>query len=168
MTILPVMGQIEGRLTRAAATLGADAGQTFWRLYLPLTMPGAAAGAACVHRHGRVPHHARHPEWRLQRDALGLAEALDGEEGKLCRNVEVKVLTDKEATALAVKKALPWLRRRRRRGQDDISDVLYEGRAASLRTQRSHFGPKQRRRPWRGRSRRCTPGHNRAIAHADL
>ena len=45
------------------------------------------------------------------RDALGLAEALKRQEGKLYRRVEVKVLTDKDATASGVKRGLAWLRK---------------------------------------------------------
>ena len=44
-------------------------------------------------------------------DALGLAEALKSQEGKLYRHVEVKVLTDKDATSIGVKRGLSWLRK---------------------------------------------------------
>ena len=44
-------------------------------------------------------------------DALGLAEALKSQEGKLYRHVEVKVLTDKDATSIGVKQGLSWLRK---------------------------------------------------------
>ena len=43
VVMLPVMNQIEQRLTQAASTLGASPVQQFWRIYLPLSMPGVAA-----------------------------------------------------------------------------------------------------------------------------
>lgn len=39
----PIMNQIDQRLGQAADTLGASAPQRFWRIYLPLSMPGVAA-----------------------------------------------------------------------------------------------------------------------------
>jgi len=43
MTILPVMLAIDPALRKAAALLGGGAGQTFWRVYFPLSFPGVAA-----------------------------------------------------------------------------------------------------------------------------
>lgn len=43
LTILPVMLSIDTNLRKAAALLGAGAGQTFWRIYFPLSFPGVAA-----------------------------------------------------------------------------------------------------------------------------
>ncbi|WPP00093.1 ABC transporter permease subunit [Pseudomonas sp. HR96] len=43
VVMLPIMNQIDQRLGQAADTLGASAPQRFWRIYLPLSMPGAAA-----------------------------------------------------------------------------------------------------------------------------
>jgi putative spermidine/putrescine transport system permease protein len=43
VVMLPVMNQIERRFTQAADTLGASPVQQFWRIYLPLSMPGVAA-----------------------------------------------------------------------------------------------------------------------------
>ncbi|WP_213878339.1 ABC transporter permease subunit [Pseudomonas sp. dw_358] len=43
VVMLPIMNQIDSRLTQAADTLGASAPQRFWRIYLPLSMPGVAA-----------------------------------------------------------------------------------------------------------------------------
>ena len=45
------------------------------------------------------------------KDAAGLAEALKGQKGKLYKDVEVKVLTDQDATATAIKRGLSWLRK---------------------------------------------------------
>ena len=44
-------------------------------------------------------------------DALGLAEALKLQKGRLYKDVVVKVLTDQEATTIAVKRGLSWLRK---------------------------------------------------------
>ncbi|PFH28942.1 ABC transporter permease subunit [Burkholderia sp. JKS000303] len=44
MTMLPTMESIDPNLTRAAGTLGARPGQSFWRIYFPLSMPGVASG----------------------------------------------------------------------------------------------------------------------------
>ena len=44
-------------------------------------------------------------------DALGLAEALKAQKGKLYKDVVVKVLTDQDATTTAVKRGLSWLRK---------------------------------------------------------
>ena len=43
LTMLPVMVGIDRRLTQAAGTLGADAAKSFWLIYFPLSLPGAAA-----------------------------------------------------------------------------------------------------------------------------
>jgi putative spermidine/putrescine transport system permease protein len=48
VSMLPVMGQIDRGLPRAAATLGASGVQAFWRVFLPLSMPGVAAGGLLV------------------------------------------------------------------------------------------------------------------------
>jgi putative spermidine/putrescine transport system permease protein len=43
LTMLAVMQNIESNLSRAAATLGANASHRFWRIYFPLSLPGVAA-----------------------------------------------------------------------------------------------------------------------------
>lgn len=43
LPIFAAMERIEPRLHEASADLGANAGQTFWRVTLPLTMPGVAS-----------------------------------------------------------------------------------------------------------------------------
>ncbi len=43
MTILPVMLAIDPSIRKAAALLGGGPGQTFWRIYFPLSFPGVAA-----------------------------------------------------------------------------------------------------------------------------
>ncbi len=43
LTMLPVMAGIDRRLTQASGTLGAAPSQTFWLVYFPLSLPGAAA-----------------------------------------------------------------------------------------------------------------------------
>ncbi|RXN93540.1 ABC transporter permease [Achromobacter aloeverae] len=43
MTMLAVMQNIDGNLTRAAATMGARGAHVFWRIYFPLSLPGVAA-----------------------------------------------------------------------------------------------------------------------------
>ncbi|MDA0701941.1 MAG: ABC transporter permease subunit [Proteobacteria bacterium] len=48
MTMLAVMRNIDSNLPRAAATLGARGGQSFWRVYFPLSIPGVASGALLV------------------------------------------------------------------------------------------------------------------------
>jgi putative spermidine/putrescine transport system permease protein len=48
VVMLPIMNQIERKLTQAADTLGASAAQQFWRIYLPLSMPGVAAAGLLV------------------------------------------------------------------------------------------------------------------------
>ncbi|WP_202988069.1 ABC transporter permease subunit [Pseudomonas typographi] len=48
MVMLPTMNQIERQLAQAADTLGASAAQQFWRVYLPLSMPGVAAAGLLV------------------------------------------------------------------------------------------------------------------------
>lgn len=48
LTILAVMEGIDRSLVRAASTLGARPGQAFLRVYLPLSIPGVAAGALLV------------------------------------------------------------------------------------------------------------------------
>lgn len=48
LTMLSVMENIDGGLTRAAATLGAKPGSAFWRIYFPLSFPGVAAAAIMV------------------------------------------------------------------------------------------------------------------------
>jgi putative spermidine/putrescine transport system permease protein len=48
LTMLSVMENIDRTLPRAALTLGARPGTAFWRIYMPLSMPGVAAGAIMV------------------------------------------------------------------------------------------------------------------------
>jgi ABC-type spermidine/putrescine transport system permease subunit I len=48
LTMLSVMEGIDGTLVRAASTLGARPAQAFLRVYLPLSLPGVAAGALLV------------------------------------------------------------------------------------------------------------------------
>ncbi|HEY0290172.1 MAG TPA: ABC transporter permease subunit [Pseudomonas sp.] len=48
VVMLPIMNQIDRQLTQAADTLGASAPQRFWRIYLPLSMPGVAAAGLLV------------------------------------------------------------------------------------------------------------------------
>lgn len=48
LTMVTVMRTIDPALVGAASTLGARGGQSFWRIYLPLSMPGVAAGALLV------------------------------------------------------------------------------------------------------------------------
>jgi ABC-type spermidine/putrescine transport system permease subunit I len=48
LTMLSVMENIDRNLVPAAATLGARGGQTFWRIYFPLSLPGVAAAGLLV------------------------------------------------------------------------------------------------------------------------
>jgi ABC-type spermidine/putrescine transport system permease subunit I len=48
LTMLAVMEHIDPNLGRAASTLGARGGQAFWRIYLPLSLPGVAAAGLLV------------------------------------------------------------------------------------------------------------------------
>ncbi len=48
LIMMSVMQAIDGRLLRAAATLGAGTSQTFWRVYFPLSLPGVAAALLLV------------------------------------------------------------------------------------------------------------------------
>lgn len=48
MMMLPVMTAIDRNLSRAGATLGARGAQVFFRIYLPLSMPGIVAAALIV------------------------------------------------------------------------------------------------------------------------
>ncbi len=48
ITLLSVLDNIDGNLSRAAMTLGAKPGSTFWRIYFPLSLPGVAAGGLLV------------------------------------------------------------------------------------------------------------------------
>jgi len=48
LTMLAVMRTIDPNLRKAAATLGARGGQSFWRIYFPLSLPGLAAGGLLV------------------------------------------------------------------------------------------------------------------------
>jgi putative spermidine/putrescine transport system permease protein len=48
VTMLSVMENIDGNLTRAARTLGARPGSAFWQIYFPLSLPGVAAGGLMV------------------------------------------------------------------------------------------------------------------------
>lgn len=48
LTMLPVMRKIDPRLARAAGVLGASPAQRFWRVWLPLSLPGVAAATLLV------------------------------------------------------------------------------------------------------------------------
>lgn len=48
LTMLPVMVQIDDRLSRAALTLGASGPKAFWRVFFQLSMPGVAAAGLVV------------------------------------------------------------------------------------------------------------------------
>lgn len=48
VTMLPVMNQLDRRLTQAAATLGADRAQAFWRVWFTQSMRGVAAAGLLV------------------------------------------------------------------------------------------------------------------------
>ena len=48
LCMLPVMQRIDSNVMNAAATLGAPRSQVFWRIYLPLSLPGVTAGALVV------------------------------------------------------------------------------------------------------------------------
>ncbi|MDI9219691.1 ABC transporter permease subunit [Pantoea sp. EA-12] len=48
VTMLPVMNQLDRRLTLAAATLGADRAQAFWRVFFIQSMRGVAAAGLLV------------------------------------------------------------------------------------------------------------------------
>jgi len=48
LTMLSVMEGIGPNLSKAGATMGARGGQTFWRIYFPLSVPGIAAGGMLV------------------------------------------------------------------------------------------------------------------------
>jgi putative spermidine/putrescine transport system permease protein len=48
VTMLPVMNQIDKRLSMAAATLGADRAQVFWRIFFASSMRGVAAAGLLV------------------------------------------------------------------------------------------------------------------------
>lgn len=48
LTMLSVMENIDRNLVPAASTLGARGGQTFWRIYFPLSLPGVAAAGLLV------------------------------------------------------------------------------------------------------------------------
>jgi putative spermidine/putrescine transport system permease protein len=48
VSMLPVMGQIDRGLPRAAATLGASGIQAFWRVFFQLSLPGVAAAGLLV------------------------------------------------------------------------------------------------------------------------
>lgn len=48
VTMLAVMRNIDENLPKAANTLGARGGQSFWRIYFPLSLPGVATGALLV------------------------------------------------------------------------------------------------------------------------
>lgn len=48
VTMLPVMNQLDRRLTMAAATLGADRAQAFWRVFFTQSMRGVAAAGLLV------------------------------------------------------------------------------------------------------------------------
>jgi ABC-type spermidine/putrescine transport system permease subunit II len=48
VTMLPVMNQIDRRLTMAAATLGASGAQAFWQIFYQLSLRGVAAAGLLV------------------------------------------------------------------------------------------------------------------------
>jgi putative spermidine/putrescine transport system permease protein len=48
VTMLPVMNQIDRRLTMAASTLGAGSARAFWQVFFPLSMRGVAAAGLLV------------------------------------------------------------------------------------------------------------------------
>ncbi|OCX65383.1 ABC transporter permease [Thioclava sp. SK-1] len=48
LTMLPTMLAIDTRLQPAAMTLGASRGQAFWRIFLPLSMPGVTAAGLLI------------------------------------------------------------------------------------------------------------------------
>jgi putative spermidine/putrescine transport system permease protein len=48
LVMVSVMKAIDPRLISAAATLGAGAGETFWRVYFPLSLPGVASALLLV------------------------------------------------------------------------------------------------------------------------
>jgi putative spermidine/putrescine transport system permease protein len=48
VTMLPVMNQIDRRLTMAAATLGASSAQAFWQIFYQLSLRGVAAAGLLV------------------------------------------------------------------------------------------------------------------------
>ncbi len=48
LTMLSVMEGIDANLSKAGSTMGARGGQTFWRVYFPLSVPGIAAGGMLV------------------------------------------------------------------------------------------------------------------------
>jgi putative spermidine/putrescine transport system permease protein len=48
LTMMPVMLDVDRNLVRAAHTLGAAGGQSFWRVYFPLSLPGVAAAGLLV------------------------------------------------------------------------------------------------------------------------
>jgi ABC-type spermidine/putrescine transport system permease subunit I len=48
ITMISVMESIDANLSKAALTLGAPRGSTFWRIYFPLSLPGVAAAGLLV------------------------------------------------------------------------------------------------------------------------
>jgi putative spermidine/putrescine transport system permease protein len=48
VSMLPVMNQIDRSLPAAAATMGASAGQAFWRVFFQLSVPGVASAGLLV------------------------------------------------------------------------------------------------------------------------
>lgn len=48
LTMLPTMLSIDRRLQPAAMTMGASRGQAFWRIFLPLSMPGVTAAGLLI------------------------------------------------------------------------------------------------------------------------
>lgn len=48
LTMLPTMLSIDKRLQPAAMTMGASRGQAFWRIFLPLSMPGVTAAGLLI------------------------------------------------------------------------------------------------------------------------
>ncbi|MEZ2128069.1 MULTISPECIES: ABC transporter permease subunit [unclassified Sinorhizobium] len=48
LTMLPTMLSIDSRLMPAAMTMGASRSQSFWRIFVPLSMPGVAAAGLLI------------------------------------------------------------------------------------------------------------------------
>jgi len=48
LTLVPVLEKIDPNLQKAASTLGAERGSSFWRVYFPLSVPGVASAGLLV------------------------------------------------------------------------------------------------------------------------
>ena len=71
-------------------------------------------------------------------DARAFAQALKGQEGRLYRHVEVKVLTDKDATLPGVREGLVWLSRQTT--SHDLAIVFEAGHGLQDKKGRFFFG----------------------------